>query len=415
MRTPKLALHRWTMGQVLMPAHFQAQERALLDHLGLRTQLQGLPWYGIAHLVWDEALLAQGALAIFALTVVFPSGDLLELGANAVSSNLQFGELEGAHIDVYLHVLEGAREAGELERYRDDEREVTRTVRRIELSSLPWLEGASDTMKLAELRKQGDGTWTLGAYVPPLVRVGAGVTPFLLGAMQARMRSLAHLETRIAAHAADVFLGGERRGELRRVAAAVYRLRAFLSDHAQQIARHPYFYFCALREFYLEACVFQNVAPSAQPAGYDHDDLAASFAAIEGQIDDTLQVTPVASPRLPFLYDEQIYTAGPFPEALVRAREVYLLVMHQGEPAPALDTIKLASPGRLKLVHLNALAGVPFQPVDTPHFSHTFGSRARFFVLERGQEWGHAVRERALCFVARPQLAGIQAALFWRG
>ena len=54
----RLALHRWEMGQVLHPAQFRAQEEALLEHVGLRSQLTGLPGRGVALLRWGEAQLA---------------------------------------------------------------------------------------------------------------------------------------------------------------------------------------------------------------------------------------------------------------------------------------------------------------------------------------------------------------------
>lgn len=415
MHKPRLALHRWSMGQVLMPAHFLAQEGALLDHIGLRMRLQGLPWYGVARLAWDDALLGQGAVSVSGLTVAFASGELLDVPGNAVISNLNLSEAgDAGTAEVFLHVLAETRDAVDLERYRDDDREVSRVIHRIELSTLPWLESARQSMKLAELRRDADGLWQLGPYVPPLLQVGAGVTPFLLDVMASREQSLAHLETRIAAHAADAFLGGERRAELRRAQAAVYRLRAFLSDHARQIALHPYFLFCALRDFFVEVCLFQNLDLPGQPARYDHDDLAATFAGIQSAIDEALRVTPVASPRLAFVRQEQRFVAGPFPDALARAREVYLLVQPRGAGEVGLDGVKLASPSRVELVHVNALPGVPFRRVTTPGFTHTFGSRAGFYLLEHGEEWTHAVRERSLCFIARPHLAGIHAALFWR-
>src|SRR6201995_2178832 len=68
----RLALHRWEKGQVLHPAQFRAQVRALLDHVGRRPDLAALPSHGVALLRWSDAQLASGALPRSLLTVVLP-------------------------------------------------------------------------------------------------------------------------------------------------------------------------------------------------------------------------------------------------------------------------------------------------------------------------------------------------------
>ncbi|WP_428261493.1 type VI secretion system baseplate subunit TssK [Haliangium sp.] len=412
MKSAKLALNRWAMGQVLMPAHFQTLQDAILQHLGLRFELHGLPGYGVARLVWDDALLRKGAIAITVLTVVFPSGDLVDVPGNAVITNLNLSEFAGERADLYLHVSGTAADAEGLELYQDDPREVSRLIHRLELSTHPWLDQARQSMKLAELDRRADGDWELGPYIPPLLQVGTN--PFLQALTQELFQTLTHLDAQLGGQLADAFLGGEHVTRLRRAQVAVHRLRAFLADSENQIHLHPYFFLSSLRELYLEACLLQNLAPQPSPVVYDHDALASCFGQMRRLLMERLRLAPASSARLAFTRDGHRFVAGPFPEGLTRAREVYLVIQHaMGEP-PNLDEVKLASPTRLDIVHVNALTGVAFHKLAGPGFAHTFGPGADLYRLELGEEWQQAVRESALAFYARPHLTHLSAALSWR-
>lgn len=415
MKSAKLALNRWSMGQVLMPVHFVTLQDTLLQHIGLRSQLQGMPGYGVARLVWDELLLGKGAVSVSALTVVLPSGELLDVPGNATISSLNLSDQIDDAVDLYLHVLHDPQAPDPaVDDMGLDTRqgEVARQVHRLGLSPRHWLDDARQSMKLAELVRDMDGNWSLGQYVPPLLQVGA--SPFLGELLASYTQTLMHLEIQLASQLADSFLGGDHVSRLRRCQAAIYRLRALLADCDGQVHLHPYVVFSALRDFYLEACLLQNVDPDATPAAYDHDDLQRCFGALSQKIFDQLRLSPGRSPRLPFARDDQRLVAGPFPEALVRAREVYLLVLRPFDEQVSLDEVKLASPARLELVHRYALTGVPFRKIVAPGFMHTFGVNADFYLLEPGEEWAHAVRDNALALFDRPWLANASAALTWR-
>lgn len=411
MSNSKLALGRWSMGQVLMPQHFHAQEEALLSQLGLRAGLRGLPAHGVARLLWDDALLARGALSVSALTVVLASGELIDVPGNATVSNLNLGDVMSNEVEIYLHVLADTQDARGIELYRDDAREVSRVIHRVALSTQSWLENARQSLKLAEL-VQGPAGWQLGSYVPPLLQVGT--TPFLSTETNSLARAVDALEARLGEQLADSFLGAEHLSRLRQGMAATYRLRALLLDLQGQVPLHPYQLFAALRDFYVEVCLLHASLPEPALVPYDHDDLAGCFGELGRRIAIRLQGHAPVSPRVPFGRVEDRFVAKPLPEALRRASDVYLLVQHNGRERVSLDGIKLASPGRLARVHLNALAGVPFFKEPAPDFAHTFGARADLYRLERGEEWEHALREGALSFWARPDIGQVHAALTWR-
>ncbi|HEX3760689.1 MAG TPA: type VI secretion system baseplate subunit TssK [Kofleriaceae bacterium] len=427
----RLALHRWEMGQVLHPAQFRAQEEALLEHVGLRVQLAGLPSRGVALLRWDNAQLASGDLSISALTVVLPSGRLIDVPGNAVLTprKLVVPARAAAPVPVYLHLRGELRPDGarDLPRYEADEPEIRRAVYQVEISAEPGIEGEQERMKLAEL-SFSDGAWALAPYVPPLVRLGSGTTPFLRDTMAQIGAALGGFESELVRRAADSVTGAEPMSEVRRMLTALYRVQAVLADHGygaatQAVALHPYHLFAALREFYLEAVVLQGKPLEDWPPRYQHDDLRGCFEQLARGLGKTLSVPAVVSPRLPFHRDEHWFVTGPFPDELRRARGVFLLLERAFEAPgaeraapPMLDDLKLASPLRAEEVYTKALEGVPRQAIPSLGFAQTFGHRATVFQLDAtSPEWRQAVVERALCFAVLPGLENYHAALFWQG
>ncbi|MGH2611503.1 MAG: type VI secretion system baseplate subunit TssK, partial [Rhabdochlamydiaceae bacterium] len=72
----------WKIGQPLLPVHLVAQEDSLLSHLGFYVKNLSLPFYGIGQLKWDDTLLSQGVVSISKLTVVFSSGEVVDVPEN---------------------------------------------------------------------------------------------------------------------------------------------------------------------------------------------------------------------------------------------------------------------------------------------------------------------------------------------
>jgi len=423
----RLALHHWEMGQVLHPAQFRAQEEALLQHVGLRVQLAGLPSRGVALLRWGDAQLASGDLSISALTVVLPSGRLIDVPGNAVLTPRKLvlpGKAAGP-VPVYLHLRGELRPDGarDLPRYEADELEIQRAVYQVEISAEAGIEGELERMKLAEL-SFSDGAWALAPYVPPLLRLGSGTTPFLRDTMARIAAALGGFESELVRRAADSVTGAEPMSEVRRMLTALYRVQAVLADHGygaatQAVALHPYHLFAALRDFYLDAVVLQGKPLEDWPPRYQHDDLRGCFEQLARGLGKTLSVPAVVSPRLPFQRDEHWFITGPFPDELCWAREVFLLLERASEAtdgeAPALDDLKLASPLRAEEVYTKALEGVPRRAIPSLGFAQTFGHRATVFQLDAtSAEWRQAVVERALCFAVLPGLENYHAALFWQ-
>ena len=407
-----LALNRWTMGQVLMPDHFDSLQDTLLEHVGMRALIGGLPGYGIARMSWDKAGIAKGAISISELTVIFPSGILMDVPGNATVSNLNLSKAQGDKATIYLHLLEQTAELTEA-----DDRQVPppvpRQLHRLELSTSNRRDDRSKSLTLVELERELGSDWRISAYVPPLLQVGCcSILEQLLIELD---RLAAKLERDVATQLSDIFLGQEHVVRLQRGQAAAYRVRAFVIDCQEQVHLHPYYLFAMMRDFYLEVCLLYSVEPESPPPSYNHEKLGPGFADLEAKLRGRLDNEPVTSVRLPFAHEDYYFIAQPFPAELERAQKVYLVVQNpSGEPV-SLDEVKFASPSRLEQVHSLSLPGIGFEQVLSPNFQHTFGGRAQLYALEHlSDEWAQAMREGALCFYARDDLLQINAALSWQ-
>ncbi|WP_438011807.1 type VI secretion system baseplate subunit TssK [Sorangium sp. So ce321] len=417
MRDVKLALNRWFNGQILQPAHFQAQEEALLGNLSLSSRLPGLPLYGIGELDWDEEGLAKGRVSVRRLTVVFDSGEVFAVPGNATIGTVDIDVKKmGEQATLYLHVLNDVEHVTGADLYARDAPDVERVVHKLALSTSSSVDDARQPLQLAVLRRRMGSLYLSGDYVPPLLQVGK--SPFLRALLEEQVDLLKNFEADRRAELRDAALRGEGRASARRCQLAAYRLRTLLADHAREIHLHPYHLLEALRAFYLELCLFQDVEPAdLDPETYDHDDLAGCFNRLGDRIAERLHRRPVLSPELvPFQQKEgeRLFVAAPLPDALKRAAEVYLLVERPDAYTKApLRGLKLASPSRLDFVHKRALRGVELTPVQHPP-SHAFGSNVDFHVIRRDDEWEQALRDGALAYYGSSPFEAISLSLGWR-
>lgn len=429
--TTKLAFPGWNMGQVLLPEQFRALEQTMLAQVGVRTALHGLPMYGLASLQWSESSIPAGDIHIDKITYLFPSGLLLDVPGNAEINNINLAELEeGApqspeqggdarRVSLYLHVRNDTRDAANSKVYLDDEPSVTRVMYQAVLSTSPLLDDARESERIAEL-VQRNGLWELSRYSPPLLSLGHGAGVFLQGELDKVRREVERLEGQLAIRSTGTTLAAEQMSDLARVRAAAYRLLGLLGDHGigddqQEIWQHPYTLFSAVREFVIELSILQGTAPQGWPLRYRHDDLATCFHLLGQGVSRYIGESDLVKPQLDFERRGDWYVTGEFPDALVDATEVRLIVWPGELGVLRFDDIKLASPRRVEEVYTRALAGVGLTPLSSSSLSRTYGRDASFFTVRtRGdEEWDAALRERALCFPALAELRGVRAAIVW--
>jgi type VI secretion system protein ImpJ len=405
----ELARVRWQVGQTLRPEHFEAQEGALLEESALRFRLRGLPAYGIAAFRWNESLLREGVVSIMSATLVMPSGHLVEVPNNAVATSLNVNMSGQNEVNVYLHLMQAPVEDGDDELHGAGA--LPRVVRQLALSCDQSVPGALSTLKLAELKRAPEGGWQPSpSYLPPLLLVGA--SPFLQKELEELLPALEAFQYKVMMDSTS-YLSGSSLAMVKQCMKSVYRIRRLVANVKSQVHLHPYHLYEALKDFYVEVCFYRDSAPQHADEVYNHTQLATCFRHVLGPLVEQMRTAQKHTPYAPFVLRDGLYRLD-LPAAVQRAREIYFLIQKsQVQRAVGLHEFKLASPSRLIMTHRLSLPGIPLEKADRPMLAHFFGPEVEFYCVQRGEEWEHALRDGAVAFYGRPELADLEFYLYW--
>jgi type VI secretion system protein ImpJ len=409
----KLARVDWQMGQTLLPEHFTALEDALLEDAAHRFGMLALPHYGVGKLRLNDSLLAEGIVSLTALTVVLPSGQVLETGSNSIAGTFNLNVPGTTKVAVYLH-LTHERGASEDRRKGAQDAGVDRVIHKLELSAEQTHKSASQTFKLAEFGKSIEGLWSVSEdFVPPLIQMGT--SPFLGPLVERIQKTLEIFHHKLQEEIAASYLGGEGLVMAKSALRAYYTLERFIANLKAGFRYHPYHLYEALKGFYIDLCLYKNVTPESAASVYRHDDIAGSMRLIAKPIIDQIQETKQKTPYLPFERANGLFILENLPREARQAKEVYFLIQKpKVSEVISLEGLKLASRARLPVVHQLALGGIPLDKLDRPPFQHGFGSEVEFFLCRHGEEWDYALREGNLACYESDDLAEVKAFLFWR-
>ncbi len=415
MRTDQLARIDWQMGQTLLPEHLIAQENAILADTALRFDMIGRPYFGIGRLKWNESLLAEGIVSIVSLGMILPNGQVIDIPGNTSSAAMNLNLAGSTRVPVYLHlVAERASPEARKERRDEGAGAIERVVQKVALTSEQTFSAALQTMKIAEFEKDPEEVWRLAQdYVPPLLQVGT--SPFLLATLDTLGKLVEIFHQRLEEDIAASYLGGEVLVGAKQCLRAVYKIRRFLANVKAQVHCHPYELYEALKQFYVDVCLYKGATPEHIDAPYLHDDLWTCLRQVWEPLVAQIQVERGKTPYLPFERQEGLRIVSPLPTEVRVAKEIYFLVQKpRVSEVVSLEGLKLASRARLPIVHQLALQGIPIRKIERPPFQHGFGSEVEFYLLREGEEWDHALRESSVAFYDSPKLANVRAYLYWR-
>ncbi|MFC1706085.1 type VI secretion system baseplate subunit TssK [Planctomycetota bacterium] len=416
MATDVLARVDWQMGQTLLPEHLVAQEESLLADTMTRFRMSGLPYHGVGYLRWSDALLTDGTLSIQALTLVLPSGQLIDIPGNAAANTLNLNLTGTTTVPVYLHLTgERVPQAAEADaQWLEEGAQTTRVKHKVELSPDQTTAAAVQTVKLAEFVKDSEEVWSLSnRYVPPLLQVGT--SPFLKGLLDELSQLIEQFHFKLEQEIAAAFLGGEGLFSAKLCLGGLYRVERFLANLSGQIHPHPYVLYEELKRFYTDLCLYQNTAPEHVATPYRHEELSECLGEIVRPLLDEIQVIRTKSPYVPFVRQEGLCVIEELPKEVRLAKEIYFLLQKpRVSDTIALEGVKLASRSRLKSVHQLSLHGIPFSKIERPPFQHQFGPEVEFYLLREGEEWDLALRDGTLAFYERAGLEEVNAHLYWR-
>ncbi|MBS0647909.1 MAG: type VI secretion system baseplate subunit TssK [Verrucomicrobia bacterium] len=403
----------WQVGQPLLPRHLVSQEDSLLAHTSLHFKHIGLPFYGVGSLKWDDALIAQGIISISKLTLIFPSGQLVDIPSNGMINSLDLNKIGKTRLSVYVHLLSSTNEE---EEYLDSGTEydkIVYVVNQLELSVESNAHSVKSVMKLAEFETDLENRWHLCEdYIPPLLSIYG--TPFLT-------KGMIELKTRLEQFQSSLELesttGHSFEGhtlETKLCLLEIAKMRRFVINIEQQICSHPYFFYEAFSHYLDTVAILYNDKTNFKMIPYQHEKLGPLFM----KLMESLKIDDIGDhniSRLQFEKRDHCYVSEKLPQELQDAKEVYLILQKvEITGNPNIEGIKLAAYSRLMNTIIFGVQGISLIRLERAPFNHSFSKRANIYSVERDIEWGHALKDGRLAFNCKDDTKDIQAFLYWR-
>ena len=405
----------WQIGQPLLPLHLIAQENSLLAHLDFYIKNQGLPFYGVGSLKWDDTLLFQGVVSIHQLTVIFPSGEIVDVPENGRLSVFDLNKIGKTQITLYLHLLKDPPDHPEV--YVDEQEEEEKIIfslNQLALSAEAHLLTAKASLKLVDFEKDVEGRWKCSEnYAPPLYNINDH--PFLLNKLFRIRTILESFQKEFEQETSTGKIFEQKTMETKLCLVQVASLRRFLLNVERGVLTHPFYLYEQISHF-LDTLAFiyvdyadVNITP------YQHDKIAPLFSKLIEFLLQYLQPKSEKLASLKFERRDNCYVSERLPQELDAFNELYFIAQPIDSKARLkMEGLKLASYSRLNNIYRFALSGIPLLQLDAAPFNNNFSKHACVYRIEKDLEWNYAINEGRIAFSKQEQNEGLQAYLYWR-
>jgi type VI secretion system protein ImpJ len=404
----------WQIGQPLLPLHLVAQENSILAHLNFYIKNQGLPLYGIGQLKWDDTLLFQGVVSISKLTVVFPTGEVIDVPENGKISVFDLNKVGKNQVSLYLHLLKDSSDQEMVLEDQDDEEKIVFVLNQLILSTESHLFSTRTSFKLADFEKDVENRWKLTEnFAPPLFTLNDH--PFLLNKLFRLRTIIESFQKELEQESATGKLFEQRTIETKLCLIEVAKLRRFLLNIERSIMTHPFYLYEQISQLLDTLALVYIDHPDLNIIPYQHEKLAPLFSKL---IELFLQYLKPKSERLSSLQFERrdhCYVSDKLPQELHEVNEIFFIIQPvDPKLKTTMEGLKLASYTRLGNVNRFALTGIPLLRLDAAPFNNNFSKYASIFKLEKDLEWEHALSEGRVAFSVHDIREELQAFLYWR-
>lgn len=415
----------WTEGMYLGPHHFQQQSRYFEDSIRFATSSLWFRPYGLSAYTMDAEALRNGTVAVVQARGVFPDGLPFDIPGcepapppRAITEI--FSPIRDSHtvsIAVPKMRPEGQNVSdpalGDFDtRYKTETRIVVdetsgRDERSVQIGGkniriVLDTEPADDLtlVPVARVRRDGSGRFVYdNTFVPPLLRISASEHVMML------LRRLCDLLEEKARITETPELAGSTAlaDHFRRDLTGFWFLHtlnsslALLRHHLLAKRSHPEELFAAMSRLAGGLCCFALEAHPRELPLYDHDDLGATFTALDEQIRLWLEIMKptdcVSIPLAPA--SPYIWAAAVDDRYLHRSRWLLELRSQAGEAATIVKTPKLVKVCSQKFVPelvRRAVPGLTLTHVPVPPVSVPAKADALYFSISKeGPCWEHIV------------------------
>lgn len=404
----------WQLGQPLLPIHLVAQENSLLSNLNFYIQTLGIPYYGIGNLKWDDQLLTQGVVSISKLTVIFPTGELVDVPENGTINSFDLNLSGVNQVSLYLHLLRDSSQQELMTDSQDEEEKISYSINNLVLTNEHHLYAGKINYKLAEFEKDVENRWKLSEnYAPPLFTICNH--PFLTNKLSTIRAILESFQKELEQESHTGKLFEQRTLNTKLCLLEVATFRQFLLNMDRSIITHPYYLYEKLSRFlntlalmYLDLGDF-NVFP------YQHDKTSLLFSKMVDQLIQFLKPKGERLSSIQFEKKQNCYVSERIPQGLCESDEIYFVCQFiDPKVKSSVEGLKLAAYSRLFNVHRFALTGIVLLRLESAPFNNNFSRQAQVYKIEKESEWEHALSEGKLAFSIDGDLPDIQGYVYWR-
>ncbi len=395
----------WQMGQMLLPHHMVSQEESVLGHLKHVMKQLGLPFYGISRLHWDETLFAQGIISLLELSIIFPSGQIVDISKNASLTSFDLNSTEKSDITLYLHILEDTIQKEEEIKWDEDTAKITFALQRVVLSHLKTYDLSKEVFEIGRFEKSPENEWKLNTrFIPPLLNLTAD--PFLSKIFTKISALLESGKKKLIRGMENAELFAFQNTEWRMCLLEIARIQRFFRNILEEkISFHPFF-------LYEKLCLLLDCSLTSTTPTYDHDQLSGLFE----DLFQKLQHLFVSEQNDLSCIEFEKFSIEALPKELGSAKDIYLIVQKPETHALlSLQSFKLAS--RLRMTHVRhfSLPGIPLLPIKKPAFLNSrFAAEVEVFVIEQKEEWKKALSEGNLVVFHPDITLDFHFFLYWR-
>lgn len=432
----------WSEGMFLRPQHFQQHDRYLETLIEARSRPFGAGAWGFSELQLDQALLAQGKLAILTARGLLPDG---------TPFNIPLDDPAPAPLDIDEHLRDGlvylalplkragvrdtvddeaeaagARYQSLIREVRDDnaafENRAPVAVGSRALRLLTEQDGLADHSAIGVVRikeKRADRALILDdAYIPPLLDTTSskplhGFVRELLGLLHQRGEGLAG---RVVASNA----GGASEIADFMLLQLVNRAQPLIAHLARISPLHPERLFSELVSLAGEFSTFTRSQRRAEEFPlYQHDNLALSFEPVILALREALSMV-IDSKATPIPLIEKAYGihVGMLADRSLIENASFVLVVRADVPG---ETLRARFPQQSKvgsvesirnLVNLQ-LSGIALLPLSVAPRQLPYHAGSTYYELDRGSEhWQELSQSGGFAFHIAGQFPGLSLA-FW--
>lgn len=404
----------WQIGQPLLPIHLLAQEESILAHLHFFIKYQGIPFYGIGNLKWDDTLLTQGVVSISKCSVLFPTGEFVDVPDNGKIGSFDLNRVGANEVVLYLHLLKDLTEQEVYGESIEEEEKIVYAIYQLVLSTEAHMFSAKVSLKLAEFEKDVENRWRLSErYIPPLFTITTH--PFLTAHLSTIRTILESFQKELELETSTGRLFEQRTLETKMCLVEVAKMRQFFLNMDRQVIVHPYYLYEQLCQFLNSLAFLYIDQGELSVIPYQHEKLALLFAKLVELLIKYLKPKSEQLASIQFEKKQNCFVSERLPQELYEASEVFFIVQLIDPKSKFLiEGLKVASYSRLFNIHRFALSGIMMLRLESAPFNNNFSKSAYVYKVERDAEWEHALKEGKLAFTVQSDVPDLQAFLYWR-